>query len=432
MLPFAGFASAAPVRDPDVVIVGAGAAGIAAAQILVNGGRRVQIVEASSRIGGRCYTDTATFGVPFDRGAAWLKGGAANPIAGLARLYRFDLTDHDAHELTFLQGTDRPLPDNVAYERAFDMVSETLAHAAEEPGDRAAGDVVASLTSQGGDAWIPAALAAVGPLDMGVDLADLSVTDWFRREEEETRRQIRQGLGTLIARFAFELPVAVNARARRVSANRDGASIETDQGTLRAKAVIVTVSLGVLAAEAIVFDPAPDAAMRNAFGGLQMGLLHKIALQYAPRSPAVAFPADSILIPQVIDERGHTFHVRPRNDALAVCTVGGSLARDLATQSEATNIAFARDKLRTLLGSDADRGFRAGTSTDWGTNPLTRGAISAVRPGQWSARRALETTIGERVFLAGEAQGDKAVQTVHGAFLSGQRAARRVLRLLKG
>ena len=73
--PFAGAVSAAAVRDPDVVIIGAGAAGIAAAQILINGGRRVQVIEAAARIGGRCFTDTATFGVPFDRGAAWLRGG---------------------------------------------------------------------------------------------------------------------------------------------------------------------------------------------------------------------------------------------------------------------------------------------------------------------------------------------------------------------
>src|SRR5262245_32400834 len=72
-LPFWTTATAAVVREPEVVVIGAGVAGIAAAQTLINGGRSVQIIEAAPRIGGRCYTDTATFGVPFDRGAAWLK-----------------------------------------------------------------------------------------------------------------------------------------------------------------------------------------------------------------------------------------------------------------------------------------------------------------------------------------------------------------------
>jgi monoamine oxidase len=75
--------------------------------------------------------------------------------------------------------------------------------------------------------------------------------------------------------------------------------------------------------------------------------------------------------------------------------------------------------------------LRNATVTDWGRNPLCRGAFAAALPGQWKARAMLEAPIGERIFLAGEAQGGKAVQTVHGAYQSGQRAGRRVLQLLK-
>jgi monoamine oxidase len=103
----------------------------------------------------------------------------------------------------------------------------------------------------------------------------------------------------------------------------------------------------------------------------------------------------------------------------------------LSTQSERTVLEFSRDRLRALLGSRGDAGLRNAAVTDWGRNPLTRGAFAAALPGQWRARTALEAPIGERIFLAGEAQGGKAVQTVHGAYLSGQRAGRRVLSLLK-
>ena len=116
---------------------------------------------------------------------------------------------------------------------------------------------------------------------------------------------------------------------------------------------------------------------------------------------------------------------------LVVCLAGGSLAWDLATQSEATNIGFARDRLRALLGARADQGLRGGTATNWGMNPLTRGAYSAARPGASHARYALAGPIGERVFLAGEAMAGKASQTAHGAFQSGEATARRVLQLLK-
>lgn len=431
-LPFVGAARAAPVRDPDVVIVGAGIAGIAAAQTLINGGRRVQIIEASARIGGRCFTDVATFGTPFDRGAAWLHNANRSPIAALARLYSFDVGSRDTPELLFANGAFQPRSTDTAYERAFSALSDGIANAAEElDNDRPAAEIAPPVLDDGAQSWLQTAAAAVGPLDMGVDLKQMSVKDWFDRGDEEPSRMVRQGVGTLVGRIARDLPIAVNTPARKIAVWPDAVRVETPHWRLAAKAVIVTASVGVLAYGTIAFDPEPDAAMLEAFSGLQMGLLSKIALSFAPGSPALRFRDDSVVLPQVADERGHSFLIRPFGAPLVICHVGGSLAWDLATQSAATNVAFARDRLRAVLGSNADVGFRTGTATDWGTNPFARGAFSAALPGLWKARKALETPIGERVFLAGEAQGGKGAQTVHGAYDSGQRAARRVLKLLK-
>src|SRR5215470_2610426 len=70
-----------PESGLDAVIVGAGAAGIAAARRLVAAGRRITIVEAAAEAGGRCITDTKTFGVPYDRGAHWIHMPDVNPVA---------------------------------------------------------------------------------------------------------------------------------------------------------------------------------------------------------------------------------------------------------------------------------------------------------------------------------------------------------------
>jgi phytoene dehydrogenase-like protein len=67
------------VTDFDVVIVGAGVAGLSAARALQEGGLSVQILESKDRIGGRAYTDNDTFAVPFDHGCAWMSGGPSNP-----------------------------------------------------------------------------------------------------------------------------------------------------------------------------------------------------------------------------------------------------------------------------------------------------------------------------------------------------------------
>jgi len=79
-------ARAALPRDADVVVVGAGAAGIAAARRLSAANVKVAVLEATDRLGGRCQTDLTTFGIPFDRGARWLYAQDSNPVAKLARV----------------------------------------------------------------------------------------------------------------------------------------------------------------------------------------------------------------------------------------------------------------------------------------------------------------------------------------------------------
>src|SRR6476659_9233244 len=72
-------------RDADVVVIGAGAAGIAAARRIMAANRKVVVIEASDTIGGRCVTDSTAFDAPFDRGARWLYGADSSPVAKLAR-----------------------------------------------------------------------------------------------------------------------------------------------------------------------------------------------------------------------------------------------------------------------------------------------------------------------------------------------------------
>lgn len=429
-----GFAASAPflagtVSNPDVVIVGAGAAGIAAAQVLINGGRRVQVLEAAPRIGGRCYTDAATLGFAFDAGAAWLHNADKNPLTGLARLHRFETLLHDPRETLFASARR---PDaNAAYERAYDALSVALSEAAEEEQDVAASAVPLPDVDDAAKPWLWTAAAQIGPLDMGVDFAQMSVKDWYERDDVEPNRLVRQGLGTLVGRLGLGLPIAVNTPVRSVSSKGREVVIGTDRGGVRAKAAIVTVSVGVLAAEAIRFEPALSSELVGGLSGMQMGLLSKVALAFNPGSPALNYPDGSVLVPQLHGERGYYFLVKPFGAPVVICLFGGSLAWELSAQSEATAIAFARDRLGALLGAQAGRGLRGAMATSWGANPLTRGAYAAARPGAWLARNKLRAPIGGRVFLAGEALGEKAAQTVHGAYQSGQAVARRVLQAIK-
>src|SRR4051794_41263673 len=87
-----GPAFGAPLpREADIVVIGAGAAGIAAARRIVAANRKVIVIEASDRIGGRCITDAATFDVPFERGARWMHSPETNPLVKLARGAGFEI-----------------------------------------------------------------------------------------------------------------------------------------------------------------------------------------------------------------------------------------------------------------------------------------------------------------------------------------------------
>ncbi len=427
-------AGVTPVEaNPDVLIVGAGVAGLAAAQVLVAGGRRVQVLEAAPRIGGRCYTDTATFGTPFDLGAARLYNADLNPLTGFAKLFRFRTRLQNNKELLFARRLAMSPHSNAAYERAFDAFSQALAEAAEENQDRAASTVAPPALDADAQAWLATASAQIGPLDMGVDLENMSVKDWYRRDERLPALSVHEGIGTLASRLGAGVPVAVNTRVRTIRAGGRGTlTAETDRGAVNAKAAIVTVSAGVLAAGAIKIEPGFDQTVQAGLDGLQMGLIGKIALAFTPKSPALQFPDDSLLVPHSPDQHGVSFLARPSGALLVVCIAGGSLAWSLSRLKTGEQVSFARDRLKDILGTQSDRGLRFGMASDWGRNPLTFGAYAAVRPGYANARDLLSPPINERVFLAGEALGGKHVQTVHGAYESGQRAGRRVLKLLKG
>lgn len=423
--------NASATQNPDVVIVGAGVAGLAAARVLTAGGRTAVVLEGSPRIGGRVFTDIATFGVPFDRGAAWIHGADDNPMSSVARALHFDLVSEKPEEIIYLGRTRATAADIANYNRAYDALGEAIGEAAHEDIDAAAVTAMPSSLAPEVAAWLPTAAAAIGPLDIGVDLEGLSSQDWHDREDKEPSVGIRQGFGMLVGRMADGLSVTANARVTGIRVTSDGVEIRSVRGTLRARAALVTVSTGVLASGSIAFDPILGGEKQQALVGLPMGLVTKIPLLYAPGSPALAFAPNSSLVPQVQGERGHSFVVKPLGQPLVVCHVGGSLAWDLSTQPTSVAVDFARDHLRSLLGADADKGYKRGSATDWGSSPYTLGAFSAARPGSVPARAKLDTPHAERVFFAGEAQAGARSQSVQGAYESGRRTAERILQFLK-
>jgi monoamine oxidase len=204
-----------------------------------------------------------------------------------------------------------------------------------------------------------------------------------------------------------------------------GVRVETARGTLVARACIVTVSAGVLAAGGIAFDPPLPAAHQAAIAGLPMGLLTKVAL-HVPGGERLGLEPGSILRRRLGRplEPVMSFHFWPHGARHIAGFVGGPTAWDLARAGEGATKSFARQQLAQAMGADAAGKVGEIVVSPWGTDRLFHGAYTYALPGQAGARAVLGTPVGERLVFAGEAVcTDGLAGTVGGSFLSGARAA---------
>src|SRR5437588_10842876 len=253
--------------ETDVAIIGAGAAGIAAARKLAAAERRFALLEASDHVGGRCVTDTRTFGVPFDRGAHWVHMPDINPVAKLAGRSGLDLYPAPP-------GQKLRIGKRNAREGEMEDYLATLVRANRAIQDAARGKADVSsmqaLPKDLGD-WRAAVEFVLGPYTCGKTLDEISAVDFSRALERDSDAYCRQGYGALLAKLAADLPVQFGVAAQRVVSTRNSVEIETARGRIVARAVIVTVSTGVLGADKIRFEPALPPRQRDAVAKLSLG-----------------------------------------------------------------------------------------------------------------------------------------------------------------
>jgi monoamine oxidase len=408
-------------READIVVIGAGAAGIAAARRIQAANRKVIVVEAAGQAGGRCLTDTATFEVPFDRGARWLHNPDTNPIIKLARDAGLDIYS-------------APLGQKIRIGRRYARAGETeeflaalvRANRAIDDASRGKADVscAAALPKDLGD-WAGTAEFVLGANATSKDLKDVSAIDKTRAQDRNAAIACRQGLGTLIAKLGEPLPLALSTPVSHVAWSGRDVTVETPAGKIAARAAIVTVSSNVLAAGNIKFTPDIPKRQLDAAGKLSLGSYDHIALQL-PGNP-LGLARDDIIIEQSSSTRTALLFGNMGGSSLCSIDVAGSFGRDLSSQGEPAMIAFAVEWLTKLFGSDIAASVKKSSATRWNAAPFALGAMSAAAPGAQPSRKILTEPIGS-LFLAGEATHETLWGTVDGAWESGERAAEAALR----
>jgi len=421
------------MSEPEILVIGAGAAGIAAARAVRRAGRSLRVLEARDRPGGRAWTDAVTLGAPFDLGATWLHQAGENPLTALAA--EAGPFDHDAvrRHACFIGGRRASEAEMADYDAAYAAFHPRLeaARVAAPP------EATAADYAPRGGFWDATVAHWEGPVIAAAPLAAMDLRDFLDTQLAGPNLLLPGGIGTLLAGLAAGLPItygAVVERLRWGGAREAGVVAEGGFGRIAARAAIVTLPTAVLAAGAIRFEPDLPPETGQAIHDLPLGLLTKLGLRAAGADRLDLEPFTGLeRRVEREEEAAMTFIAWPFGQDHLMGFVGGEAAWALAGEGDAALADFAFAELRRAFGARADRALRRDTvlASHWGTDPFARGSYSHARPGRAAARQVLATPLaGGQLCFAGEACHPRFAGTVGGAWESGEAAARQALAAL--
>jgi monoamine oxidase len=423
----------------DVVVVGAGVSGIAAARTALGHGANVLVLEAMDRVGGRVFTDDTTFAeIGFDQGAQFfqqvLSGNELRQIADAVGIQSVDATT--VHQ-DLIQGSKLPDP---ATEAAFlataaGVLASILAFGAAAEGNPAADQPVANVIGAfTGDPFFQSYKGV--NLDLDIPSLECSTIDYFNflqlsPEPFSTPGDaflVQSGMGKFISSLGSDLPIRLRTPVERITRTADGVKIQTAKGSIRSKTVIVTASSNALAAGAIEFQPALPAEYVEGFASLPLVACYKCLLGFRSAAP---FPDQFSIFQPLVDGTTPAFFPRFWGTNHLEIIAGGDLARNLELGGSENAIRDLLARLEVSFpGCTAEFDGRISESR-WLTNPFIQGAYSGALPGAFPVRSALSKPIDDQIWFAGEALAPGgAHSSMHGAHRTGVSAATGALQSL--
>lgn len=414
----------------DLVVVGAGMAGLCCARILGNAGLDVRLVEARDRVGGRVLTHRAPDAEAVELGAEFVHQDP-EPTRRLAREAGVRLVEFaDLH-------FEKQAGELVPWTEPFGPMTRVLERLKEDEPDTTAS---AFLERHDFDSETRRRFRLLVEGFEAVALDEVSIkslaTDADASEQSSLQRTVEGGYAALVdyllargrehrVRLELESPVT------HIEHGAEGPRIHTARGELLARAAVLTLPVGVLEQQGVErFGLGARAAQR--IERLGMGQAARVSFVFDADFCPRALPVDEGFVHQTAASFGTFWRRRAGERWIWTAWAGGPRARELARISRAEQELVALDALAALLGTNAAAVQNRLLSThahDFSNDPWSQGAYSFVRPG---GSTSPEPDVDEApLFLAGEAFDGKYPGTVAGALASGEHAAEKVLTYLR-
>ncbi|MEY3297836.1 MAG: hypothetical protein RLZZ597_1096 [Cyanobacteriota bacterium] len=417
-----------------IVVIGAGLAGLAAAQELQRLGHSVTVVEARDRIGGRVWTSHQWPDAPLDFGASWIHGTEGNPITDLADNLqaRRLVTDYDQAITYNTDGSPLSEEDEEELEQLREALFEAIAIAQDGDVDTSILKATASVReglapSSQAHRMINFILNSELEQEYAGSLAQLSAY-WYDSDEgfDGDEALFEEGFGVIAESLAEELSIELGQVVQEIRWEQSPVRVITDQTEFVADHVVVTLPLGVLQAQRVRFTPALPRDKQDAIAQLGMGVLNKCYLRFEE----AFWPTDVDWLEYVSAKHGEWAEWVSFEHVASQPILLGFNAADQGRQIEAWSdeaiVASAMETLKIIFGADIPEPIDF-QITRWATDPFALGSYSYNALGSTpDAREALAAPLGDQVFFAGEATHSDYFGTTHGAYLSGLRAAEEI------